>query len=136
MRVGVSSEPDTRAHTHTHTHTQSCALRSPLMALGGPRQGRPSCCSFQLEPCQGAVPRSALQPNCANFIFMREKCKQYINTTLCCSQGGHFHLRRWKYVVQLSVRPVSGDVSKSLSLHVLGKKEEEGERLIFFCLCF
>lgn len=67
------------------THVRSHALRSPLMALGGPRQGRPSCCSFQLEPCQGAIPRSAFGPNWANFIFMKEKCKLYIHSTLGCS---------------------------------------------------
>lgn len=37
-------------------------------------------------------------------------------------------------MVQLSVRPVSGDVSKSLSLHVLGKKEEERREITFFLL--
>ena len=125
----------THTHTRIHTHIQSCALRSPLMALGGPRQGRPSCCSFQLEPCQGAVPHSALQPNCANFIFMREKCKQYINTTLCCSQGGHFHLRLWKYAVQMSVKPVSGDVSKSSSLACAWEKGGRRREITFCCLC-
>lgn len=130
MYVGVRWTTHKHIHSHTHTYTHRSTLRSPLMASGRPLQGRPNCCSFQLQPRQRAIPRSVLCSNWADFIFMRENCWQYINTTLSSSLWGRFHSRQPKRMNPGSALPVFGNVRKMTWLHGGGNAGKKSSKQI------
>lgn len=112
----------------THTYTLSRGLRSGLMASGRLQQGRPSCCSFQLDTCQGAIPRSVpALIHLISYLWARNTIQQHVNTPLVLLPEGCFH---WWWIIACVFGNVTGE-----SVCSWGKTTEGSEFLLVSLKC-